>query len=142
MYWISCLCFEKHFKGFSNMPFDKREMNATVSLHGVLRTALEGVSCGYERFEEAAKAVQRAVTELGHGDRVIFSQDARALGALRKQIEGEANPPFSDDRPSLARGMIDMRLARYAVLANLATMSTSNDMLDEAVNIATARATG
>jgi len=113
-------------------------MNDPVGSYGGLRTPLQGVMSGLQQFAKAADEVQRAATHFGDADHVTLSAEAKALIAARRQMQAGLDGVGDDEEPSLERGLVGMRLARFAVLANLAAMQTSNEMLDAAVSIAEA----
>jgi hypothetical protein len=113
-------------------------MNDPVGSYGALSTSLHGVMSGLQQFAKAADEVQRAASHFGDADHVTLSPEAQALIAARRQMKAGIDGAANDERSSLERGLVDMRLARFAVLANLAAMQTTNEMLDVAVRIAEA----
>lgn len=121
-----------------NRPFYKFEMNDSVGSYGALRTSLHGVMSGFQQFAKGANEVQRAATGLSEVDHVTVSAEAQVLIAAGRQMQAGPDSAGNDERPSLERGLVDMRLARFTVLANVATMRTSDEMLDAAMKIAQA----
>lgn len=76
----------------------------------------------HAQFMEAADEVLRASLAMHQDDTVDISEAAQQLAAGERE-------------PDLVRGMIDMRMARYAYMANVAVVQTADEMMRSAIEI-------
>ncbi len=96
---------------------------ATIpGLSGALDSALGGIRTAFARADRAADKVAKAGIS-GRGG-VTVSAEARDAASADRVRE-----------PDLAEGILDLRIAKYAAMANMRVASTVGDMQSEVVDL-------
>ena len=98
-------------------------MPVNLKTPDALQSAHHGMAAGLAQLARGAVEVQEAAHPYSDEDTVNVSEEAAAF----------AN---GEHPPSIQHGLMDMRLARYAVLANMAAMRAADETMQEAVKIA------
>ncbi len=110
-------------KGAPPGPFTG-SMPRITGLPSAFDAARGGVRSSLERFDRAAAEVTRAATAFAGADSISMSESARSAAA-------GATPHTAD----LVEGVLDLRLAKYAVSANVAVLRAADEMTEELVSI-------
>ena len=109
-------------KSLARSPLSKGMGPVRPTLSSVMTRAANGLRDAHAQFMGAADEVLRASLAMHQDDTVDISEAAQQLAAGERE-------------PDLVRGMIDMRMARYAYMANVAVVQTADEMMRSAIEI-------
>jgi hypothetical protein len=104
-------------------------MSSILGYASALRTSVDGIREQFERAGVAARRVAQASSGSGAVDEVDISTEAvaRAASGAREATSGIEKP------------MVDMRVAKYAAIANMRVLSAADQMAEEIVGLADRR---
>lgn len=97
-------------------------MAGIAGLTSALDSALGGIRVAFARADRAADKV--AKSGIANRDGVTVSAEARDAASADRVRE-----------PDLVEGILDLRVAKYAAVANMRVASTVSDMASEAVDM-------
>lgn len=101
-------------------------MSSILGYASALRTSMDGIREQFDRAGVAARRVEQASAALSGMDEVDISSEAvaRAASGVREASTGIEKP------------MVDMRVAKYAAIANMRVLSTADQMAEQVVGVA------
>jgi hypothetical protein len=96
-------------------------MSNLLGAISMYQSSVQGIGREFNRAAVAASKVAR----VSHSEKVTISAEARS-----QPLDSEGTDTESVEAP-----MVDMRVAKYAAIANMRVLSVADDMAREAANL-------